>query len=1046
LIVSTFLSTMDRFIFQDLQRTHGTTGSGKELKEGIRTMLRLKTTRSIFLLASLLLFSPPMVFPISVHAGVNVWTSFGPEGGPVYSLAIDPSNPSTLYAGGRGDVFKSTDGGEHWNPTNAGHANDYVNALAIDPLHPNTLYVGSDGSGVSKSTDGGMHWSTMNTGLTSPYIETLVIDPLNPDTLYVGTNLTALGGGVFKSTDGGAHWSSMNTGLADYWIKSLAIDPLNPNILYAGVWHGVFKSTDGGAHWDAMDIGLPDPPGVVVVAIDPLNPTTVYATTCSSETLVNGLFKSTDGGAHWNRIAAFGSINPYIPALAIDPLNPNVLYAGTDGVFKSTDEGAHWSAMSTGLTGMNIQALAINPLNPSILYASGWDGVYKSADGGAHWTAANTGLTNMSVLALGIDPSDSNNLYLGTFGFGMFKSTDGGTYWSDMHTGVIVSAFAIDPLNPETVYAGTWVAGVFKSADGGAYWSAMNDGIPHLESTYFYSLVMDPSTPDTVYGATNGDGDGDGSGVFRSTDGGAHWHALNTGLTEIGAFCLVIDPLDPDTLYTGTSGLGVMKTVNGGRSWEFINTGLIETQINSLAIDPTNPNILYAGTEWDGIFKSTDGGDHWSPVNTGLTSSNVSVVVLNPLDPDILYAGTARGVFKSTDGGAHWHTMNTGLTDPFVSAMVLDPSNPNILYAVISGGTSSSKISRETIGSVRKMSATGGGTLFRYEDLDEGPRISISPKSIEFGDVPAGGFSERAITIKNLGKSDLAIGSILSPSSPFSTAGDTCSGLTLARGGTCAVVYRFSPELGGIFSSESTIPSNDPDVNLVNLVLNGSGIGITLQAPAESETFNSSSLIDTYQPSFEWTATGTFTGFTILFSVSHTDFGKPISKANVKSVSNRWTPPTSIWKKVMTSSNNNGAVRDIYWKVIGTKPDKTTIESEVKSLRAMDVRAAVVDAPVDSAILDGNVPPTFTFQTGGNVKFLLEFSPSLSFSNPKPIKGFTVTVKDPNLTATISNASSPASWKSVKKLIGTGTGYFRIRAWDGIKRETISEVREFTIQ
>jgi len=37
-------------------------------------------------------------------------------------------------------------------------------------------------------------------------------------------------------------------------------------------------------------------------------------------------------------------------------------------------------------------------------------------------------------------------------------------------------------------------------------------------------------------------------------------------------------------------------------------------------------------------------------------------------------------------------------------------------------------------------------------------------------------------------------------------------------------------------------------------------------------------------------------------------------------------------------------------------------------------------------------------------------------------------------------------WTAVKKLIGTGQGYFRIKAWDGIKREEISELRSFMIQ
>ena len=45
------------------------------------------------------------------QAGINVWTSHGPEGGSVRVLAIDPTTPGTLYAGTGVRVFRSTDAG-----------------------------------------------------------------------------------------------------------------------------------------------------------------------------------------------------------------------------------------------------------------------------------------------------------------------------------------------------------------------------------------------------------------------------------------------------------------------------------------------------------------------------------------------------------------------------------------------------------------------------------------------------------------------------------------------------------------------------------------------------------------------------------------------------------------------------------------------------------------------------------------------------------------------------------------------------------------------
>jgi hypothetical protein len=132
------------------------------------------------------------------QAGINVWTSHGPPGGDVSALAIDPDTPRTLYAGGSGGVFKSTDGGDTWGAANAGlPTTDAVWALAIDPSTPQTLYAGTlFGDGVFKSTDGGGTWNALNTGLTNTRytrVQALAIDPTEPRRVYAGT----AGGGVF---------------------------------------------------------------------------------------------------------------------------------------------------------------------------------------------------------------------------------------------------------------------------------------------------------------------------------------------------------------------------------------------------------------------------------------------------------------------------------------------------------------------------------------------------------------------------------------------------------------------------------------------------------------------------------------------------------------------------------------------------------------------------------------------------------------------------------------------------------------------------------
>ena len=78
-------------------------------------------------------------------------------------------------------------------------------------------------------------------------------------------------------------------------------------------------------------------------------------------------------------------------------------------------------------------------------------------------------------------------------------------------------------------------------------------------------LAIDPATPTTLYAGT-------ASGVFKSTDGGGSWRAVNAGLTALHVRALALDPATPTTLYAGTYGGGVCKSTDGGGSWRAVNT------------------------------------------------------------------------------------------------------------------------------------------------------------------------------------------------------------------------------------------------------------------------------------------------------------------------------------------------------------------------------------------------------------------------------------------------------------------------------------------
>ena len=169
---------------------------------------------------------------------------------------------------------------------------------------------------------------------------------------------------------------------------------------------------------------------------------------------------------------------------------------------------------------------------------------------------------------------------------------------------------------------------------------------------------------DLLFAGTNG-----GGGVFKSTDGGEYWSAMNTGLinTYVHALALSPDYVTDHTLFAGTWDAGhgdggVFKSTNGGASWSIM--GLPDLWISSLALSPgyATDHTLFAGTNGGGVFKSTDGGASWSNAITGLTNWDFQALALSSgyTTDRTLFAGVgtisgySRGgkVFKSTDGGA----------------------------------------------------------------------------------------------------------------------------------------------------------------------------------------------------------------------------------------------------------------------------------------------------------------------------------------------------------------------------------------------------------
>jgi photosystem II stability/assembly factor-like uncharacterized protein/alpha-tubulin suppressor-like RCC1 family protein len=475
-------------------------------------------------------------------------------------------------------------------------------------------------------------------------------------------------------------------------IRDLVVNPQTPTMLYAATQNaGLFK-TDAAGNWHALNKGLTDT-DIWSLAIDPQMPTTLYAGADNGD-----LFKSTDGGESWRLLSQLDPSG--ILTLLINPMSPTTLYArtGSGNILKSMDGGQNWNR--TGLPKKSVfYALAIDPTTPNTLYAGrGGDeklnGVYKTTNGGETWSRTGpTGANGNSVTALAIDPTTPGTIYAGTDLNGVFKTRDGGGTWSAINAGLPpkteINNLIIDPKMPGTLYAGTLlgaqatpgsetgIPGLFKSTDGGAHWNAVNTGV---SGTSISTLKI--TEADSLYAAIYP------FGLFKSTDGGGTWSPLgspiNTNIDAVG-----IDRKTP-ALYVMANGDDTLKSTDGGASWRPINiaTDTPALVIQSLAFDPTTPTTLYAGT-FAHVFKSMDGGESWSPVRGNGIPGDESFLFLyvDRVTPSTIYAATTDDLFKSTDGGANWHSLNLhglGLMDNTQPLdLAIDPTSPTTLYVTI---------------------------------------------------------------------------------------------------------------------------------------------------------------------------------------------------------------------------------------------------------------------------------------------------------------------------------------------------------------------------
>ncbi len=356
---------------------------------------------SIVMLAVAILFGRA----VAASAGDNAWTTSGPTTQWIGSLVPAPAGDPSLYAGAYGPILFRLENGQWETVADASGTTSYqyVNSIAIEPTNPKTIYVGvSSGvpppgvsnGGIYRSRDEGRTWVFEDVHESDP-VFIVAADPLNEWTVYaVAAACTCqtvfychlfgphCSNRIYESSDYGDNWTVL--GNPDE-VGAFVAGPL---ALYAVAKGGMFKSTDGGSSWTTINSGLPLPSGIPAspaissaLAISSSDPNVLYVTTLRSARVA--VYKTTDGGSTWRPTALTFDQVGLTTSIAVDPTNKDVVYVaateagavpGGAGLFRTTDGGKSWAHFDAGLPDRNIQHVAVDRDGTTIhvsIYPSG---------------------------------------------------------------------------------------------------------------------------------------------------------------------------------------------------------------------------------------------------------------------------------------------------------------------------------------------------------------------------------------------------------------------------------------------------------------------------------------------------------------------------------------------------------------------------------------------------------------------------------------------------------------------------------------------------
>jgi len=508
-------------------------------------------------------------------------------------VLIDPTNPETVYAtlwearegawengawnGTGGGIFKSTDGGQTFQPLTKGLPEGIVQAnLAISTSNPKRIVSAvatKTAVNLYRTDDGGASWETVTTDprpagrIGGGDLPVPKIDPKNPDVMYVTSTVT------YKSTDGGKTWTGFRGAPGGDDYQNMWINPNNPEIIALVSDQGAIITVNGGETWSSW---YNQPTAQVYhVTADNAFPYRL----CSGQQESGSVCISSRGNdgevtiREWHPVAAeeYGYVAP-------DPLDPDTIYGGkltrydrrtgqAQNIMPKAFRSADFRVLRT-------EPVVFSPIDRKTLYFA-TNTLWKTSDGGHSWHEISPDLTRKTF------ETPAN--------VGKFRSE---ATAQPSRRGVIY-AVAPSPLDINRIWAGSDDGLLHLTTDGGKTWANITP--PQLS----------PFTKVSIIEASH-------------FDAQTAFAAINT---------LRLDDLRPH----------ILKTHDSGKTWTEIVNGIPNNEnVNAVREDTKRKGLLFASTE-RAVYVSFDEGEHWQSLRLNMAASSVRDIIVKD---DDLAAGT----------------------------------------------------------------------------------------------------------------------------------------------------------------------------------------------------------------------------------------------------------------------------------------------------------------------------------------------------------------------------------------------------------------------